>query len=81
MFNQRSYNQKISRMSKRQENFYQLNKRLRELSRAHNKLEKQQQYQGLVIEDLNERLNELENPQPEERAGLWYKVRSILGKK
>lgn len=81
MFNQRSYNQKLSRMSKRRESFYQLNKTLRELSRAHNKLEKQQQYQGLVIEDLNERLNELENPQPEERAGLWHKVRSILGKK
>jgi hypothetical protein len=82
MFNQQSYNQKLSRMSKRRENFYQLNKKLRELYRAHNKLEKQLQYQALVIEDLNERLNELEEAASAAKVGILAKtvakVRSVF---
>ena len=89
MFNQQSYNQKLSRMSKRRENFYKLNKSLREfyqahneLYRAHNKLEKQLQYQALVIEDLNERLNELEEAASVAKVGILAKaaakVRSVF---
>lgn len=82
MFNQKSYNQKLSRMSKRRENFYQLNEKLRELCRAHNKLEKQLQYQALVIEDLNERLNELEEAASAAKVGILAKaaakVRSVF---
>ena len=79
MFNQKSYNQKLSRMSKRRENFYQLNEKLRELYRAHNKQAAQIKYQALVIEDLNERLNELEEAA---RVGILAKtvakVRSVF---
>lgn len=79
MFNQQSYNQKVNRISKRRVDFFKLNKAFRELSRTQQKQAAQIKYQALVIEDLNERLNELEEAA---RVGILAKtvakVRSVF---
>ena len=82
MFNQQSYNQKVNRISKRRVDFFKLNKAFRELSRTQQKQAAQFKYQALVIEDLNERLNELEEAASAAKVGILAKavakVRSVF---
>lgn len=84
MFNQQSYNQKVNRISKRRVDFFKLNKAFRELSRTQQKQAAQIKYQALdlVIEDLNERLNELEEAASAAKVGILAKaaakVRSVF---